>query len=78
MAAIDDLSAALDKTTTDTQKLITDVGTQVSGLRAQIVALQAQNPSIDLSGVLAKVNALDQLVTQADAATAPATPAPSA
>ena len=66
MAQIDDLTAALATATTDTQKFIADVATEVAALQAQIAALQAAGSNIDLTGVIASVNALDALVKGAD------------
>ena len=70
---LDDLNAAVAKATADTQKLVSDVAAQVAALQAALAA--AGGP--DLTAVTASVNALDAIVTAADAATQPAPSAPS-
>lgn len=74
MAQIDDLIAAVTKDANDTQALISGVAAEVSALNASIVALQAQvaaGAAPDLTAVIASVNAIDTLVTNATPPVAP-------
>jgi DNA anti-recombination protein RmuC len=66
---LDALNAAIAQATTDTATLLADIQTQITALQAQITALQGSQTTVDLSGPLAAIQALDATVKAA-------TPAP--
>lgn len=65
MTQLDDLTAAVAKAQADFNTFSTNVSTKVAALQAQIAALQAANPGVDLTAVIASVNALDAAVVAA-------------
>ncbi len=62
---LDTLTAAVTKLQGDVTALTSGVATEVASLNATITALQNANPTIDLSAVIASVQAIDQIVTAA-------------
>lgn len=66
MAQIDDLKAAFAALSDDTAKTLGDLAADIVTLTAAVAAAQAANPAVDLTDVIASVNALDATVKAAD------------
>lgn len=61
MAAIDDLNTALDSISTEIDKVGTEVQTLITELQ-----IANQNPAVDLSGAIAKAQAIQAKLTAID------------
>ncbi len=70
MSQLDDLNTALDSVSTEIDK----ISTEVSALVAELQTIN-QNPAVDLSGAIAKAQAIEAKLTAVDGLFPPATPA---
>lgn len=65
VVTLSDLIAAVAKLQADVTTMTTSVNAKIAALNAELAILQAQNPSLDLSGVVNSINAIDVAVTSA-------------
>jgi hypothetical protein len=72
MSQLDDLNTLLD----GISSTLSTVATDAQSIETEVAALQAANPGVDLTGVLAKAQAIQSGLSAVDAGLKAAAPAP--